>query len=139
VHSRSIEKWEMKKLLMALAAVVLTAICSSAHAQRLPGSNSELGCRELNAVMENSMEKGEDFLDCSKQDDANYIHLQNPKSCVRYMIMEFGSRYGYLNPYGYPPLVPYRHILRGCYRIVLGISQAEYDARCTSFCVPRPY
>jgi len=120
-----------------LAAVGLMTVPASA--QRLPGSNSELGCMELNAVMENSMEKGEDFLDCNKQDDANYIHLKSPDACVRYMIMEFGSRYGFLNRYGYPPLVPYRHILRGCYRLVLGISQNEYDARCTSFCVPRPY
>jgi hypothetical protein len=130
----------MRKLLIALAAMVLMAVYSPASAQRLPGSaNSELGCRELNAVMENSMEKGEDFFDCNKQDDTNYIHLKSPNACVRYMIMEWGSRYGYLNPHGYPPLVPYRHILRGCYRIVLGISQVEYDARCTSFCVPRLY
>jgi hypothetical protein len=33
-------------------------------------------------------------------------------------------------------VVPYP---AGGYRMVLGISQAEYDARCTSFCVPRPY
>ena len=51
---------------------------------------------------------------------------------------ERGARF-VLNKHGYPPLVPYRHILRGCYRMSLGISQAEYDAQCTSFCVPRPY
>jgi hypothetical protein len=74
----------MKRLLMALAAMVLMAVYSPASAQRLPGSaNSELGCRELNAVMENSMEKGEDFFDCNKQDDTNYIHLKSPNACVR--------------------------------------------------------
>jgi hypothetical protein len=126
----------MKKLLMALAATVLMTVCS--HAQRLPGSNSELGCRELNAVMENGMEKGEDFFDCNQKDDTNYIHLKSPESCLRYIIGEYGARF-VLNKYGYPPLVPYRHILRGCYRLVLNISQDEYTARCTSFCVPRPY
>jgi len=128
----------MKKLLMTLAAIILTTVCQPANAQRLPGSNSELGCKELNEVMANGMEKGEDFLDCNKQDDTNYIHLKSPESCVRYIIGEYGARF-VLNKHGYPPLVPYRHILRGCYRIALGITQAEYDARCTSFCVPRPY
>jgi hypothetical protein len=83
----------MKKLLMAFAAVVPITVCQPANAQRLPGSpNSELGCKELNDVMANSMEKGEDFFDCNKQDDTNYIHLKSPDSCVRYMIIEWGSR-----------------------------------------------
>lgn len=124
---------------MTLAALVLMAVGHPANAQRLPGTNSELGCKEVNEVMAAGMEKGEDFLDCNKQDDKNYIHLRNPESCVRYVIMEYGTRFGVLNKYGYPPLVPYRHIQRGCYRMVLGISQAEYDARCTSSCVPGPY
>ena len=38
----------MKTLLMALAAMVLMAVGHPANAQRLPGSNSELGCNELN-------------------------------------------------------------------------------------------
>ena len=128
----------LMRLLMVLAAMVLMAVGHPANAQRLPGSNSELGCKELNEVMASGMEKGEDFLDCSKQDDKNYIHLQSPKSCVTYVISQYGALF-VLNKYGYPPLVPYRHILRGCYRMVLGISQAEYDEKCTNACVPRPH
>jgi len=130
---------EMKTLLMmAVAAMVLMPVGHPANAQRLTGSNSELGCKELNEVMANGMEKGEDFLDCNAQDDKNYVHLQSPESCVKYVIGEYGALF-VLNKYGYPPLVPYRHILRGCYRMVLGISQAEYDARCTNIRVPAPH
>jgi hypothetical protein len=50
----------MKMLLMALAAMVLMAVGHPANAQRLPGSNSELGCKELNEVMANGMENGEE-------------------------------------------------------------------------------
>jgi hypothetical protein len=35
---------------MALAAMVLMAVGHPANAQRLPGSNSELGCKELNVL-----------------------------------------------------------------------------------------
>ena len=40
-------------------------------------------------MLANGMEKGEDFLDCNKQDDKNYIHL----SCVTYLIGEYGGRF----------------------------------------------
>jgi hypothetical protein len=122
-----------KKLLMALAAVALVTTVGSL-ARATAATNAELGCRELNEVMAPHMEPGDDFLDC-KEKSKDYVHMKSHDACVRYFIMEWGTLSGILNRHGYPPPKPYKHILRGCARLVLNMSQEEYDARCTNWCV----
>ena len=130
----------MKTLIPLLVALV--ASVNVAKASELP-ANAEFGCRMVNDLMRPSMLREDDaeFFDCNRKQIGNnglpYHHMQSVGKCMEYVVMEWTTLNGRRFDIRNVPPKAYMIIQQGCAMLVLNISQAEYDARCTSFC-PRP-